>query len=154
MMTDPKTIIVVIDVFRAFTTAAYILDQNPKHYYFTNKSSVVRRLQQQSSILVGKPEIGEALPYTVPNSPTRVRELPLNNKVVIHRTEAGGNGVMNAQNADLILVLSFPTLHATVRYLKHFKKAQIIIRPMGHEGVTPSLGVKVKSGVWREGGVF
>lgn len=137
----PKTVLVVIDVFRAFTTAAYVLEQNPKEYFFTNKSYVVQTLKNHfnESVLIGKPEIGFSLEYTIPNSPTRAAELSLKNKVIIHRTEAGGSGVVNAKNADIIIVLTFPTLKATVRYLKRLKDPKIIIHPMGHEAKKPSL---------------
>ena len=142
-MTLSTSIMVIIDVFRAFTTAAYALDQNPKHYFLTNKTSVVERLikEHPGAFLIGKPEIGQTLKYHIPNSPTRVQKHDLKGKTIIHRTEAGAKGVLESRSAvtPLILVISFPNIVATAKYLKQFDRKTITIKPMGHEGITASL---------------
>ncbi len=137
----PQSITVIIDVFRAFTTAAYVLDQNPQNYFLTNKTPVVERLikKHPNVFLVGKPEIGQSLDYDIPNSPTRVQEHNFKGKTIIHRTEAGAKGVLESSSADLVLVVSFPNVLATAKYLKGFDPATITIKSMGHEGITPSL---------------
>lgn len=140
-LSTPHSIMVIIDVFRAFTTAAYALDQDPENYFLTNKTPVVERLIKEypEPFLIGKPEIGQTLAYHIPNSPTRVQDHDLKGKTIIHRTEAGAKGVLESSSADQILVVSFPNILATAQYLKQFDPATITIKPMGHEGTTPSL---------------
>lgn len=74
---DQTHIFIVIDVFRAFTTASYILERHPKTYILTSRSSVISRLAKEfkNPILIGKPEKGINLTYDIPNSPTRVTEI-------------------------------------------------------------------------------
>jgi 2-phosphosulfolactate phosphatase len=133
---------VVIDVFRAFTTAAYVLDKRPASYMLAVKQSVISNLAKKhiNPLVIGKPEKGmEGDMYTIPNSPTRVLEVKVLDRDVIHRTEAGAKGVLQACEADMILAASFVNAAATAKYIKTLKDPQVTIMPMGHEGVTPSL---------------
>jgi 2-phosphosulfolactate phosphatase len=134
-------IVVVIDVFRAFSTAAYVLDRYPAYYIFAKKSDTISRIAVQYSqpLLIGKAEIGANLNYHIPNSPTRSLQIEVTGKNIFHRTEAGAKGVLLAKDADIILVASFVNSSATARYIRKFPKAKVIIMPMGHEGNTPTL---------------
>jgi 2-phosphosulfolactate phosphatase len=134
-------ITVVIDTFRAFVTSAYILEKKPAIYVLTNRCSVVSRLASKldKPIIIGKSEKGSTQFYDIPNSPTRASELNLNNRNVIHRTAAGGSGVLLSHNSDLILVAGFPNADATANYIRTFNNPEVEILPMGHEGAIPSL---------------
>jgi 2-phosphosulfolactate phosphatase len=139
---EPKvTVTVVIDVFRAFTTACYILQNNPATYILTNKSTVISQLasQFQAPLLIGKPEISASIGYNIPNSPTRVQEINITGQNVLHRTEAGAKGILDAKGADLILAAGLVNADATVLYIKKLINPVVNIAPMGHEGTTPSL---------------
>lgn len=132
---------IVIDAFRAFTTACYVLEQQPATYALTTKSTVVSRLASNLSnpLLIGKPEIGAVLTYDIPNSPTRVKGVKITNQNILHRTEAGAKGVLLAQGADIILAAGFVNADATVQYIKTLTNPKVRIAPMGHEAKTPSL---------------
>lgn len=134
-------ITVVIDTFRAFTTASYVLERNPTAYIITTKSAVVSRLASalQNPLLIGKPEIGAQLAYDILNSPTRVTESMLSGRPVLHRTEAGSRGILLAKEADMVLVAGFVNADATVEYLRKLGTLQITLAPMGHEATRPSL---------------
>jgi len=137
-----KTLVaVVIDVFRAFTTACYILEKLPASYMFTNKSIVVSQHVSKfyDPFLIGKAERGATLKYDIPNSPTRVKEFELKGRNVLHRTEGGANGIMMLKGFDTILVASLANADATVKYLSKLQNPRVSLIPMGHEGVTPSL---------------
>lgn len=136
-------VIIIIDVFRAFTTACHILAQKPAHYFLMNTSASASKLLKNypSAILIGKSEPNTALHYHIPNSPTRVNQINLKDKTVLHRTEAGAKGVLHALQCqyDLVLVAGLVNADATVNYLKHIRANKITLAPMGHEAVTPSL---------------
>jgi 2-phosphosulfolactate phosphatase len=138
---DQITVVVVIDVFRAFTTAAHILKAGPKVYILASKSSVLANLAEQyeSPLLIGKAEKGTNLVYDIPNSPTRLQDLVIRNRNVLHRTQAGANGVLLAKKADVVLLASFVNATATAQYIKSLQNPRVIILPMGHEGLKPSL---------------
>lgn len=132
---------VIIDVFRAFTTACYVLEQTPKKYIYAAKTKVLERLalNYTNTLFIGKNEIGADIKYDIPNSPTRVQEINLSNRVILHRTEAGSKGVLSSVDADIILAASFVNARATVKYIKKLQKPEIKIIPMGHEANSPSI---------------
>lgn len=132
---------IVIDVFRAFTTASYILDGKPAAYMLTEKQSVVSQLAAKhiNPLIIGKPEKGlDGRIYHIPNSPTRLLELEIANRDIIHRTAAGAKGILFAKDADVILAAGFINAAATANYVKGLTNAEVTILPMGHEGETPS----------------
>lgn len=134
-------IAIVIDVFRAFTTASYVLNENPTSYIITTKSEVISKLAFESyaPLLIGKPEKGAVLVYDIPNSPTRVMDCEIRGKNIFHRTEAGAKGILEAEEFDIILAAGFVNAEATIKYIEHFLNPQLQIIPMGHEAQFPSL---------------
>lgn len=131
------SVVVIVDTFRAATTACHILRKEPSEYLVVADSTVARRLaaERRDAVLVGKPEIGSDQAYDVPNSPTRVDALDLAGRSVIHRTTAGTTGVLHA-DAPTVLLAGLVNATATAR-LVGGRPHQLV--PMGHEGTTPSL---------------
>lgn len=134
-------VVVIIDVFRACTTAAYILNRNPKTYILASKSYIIERLASnfENPLLVGKSEKGVDLVYHIPNSPTRTEDVTVSGRHVLHRTEAGANGIILAGQSDILLATGFINASSTAQYIKNMKNVEVIIIPMGHEGTRPSL---------------
>ncbi len=132
---------IVIDVYRAFTTSAYVLDCSPATYVLTTKSSVISRMitDLENPLLIGKAEIGASQRYDIPNSPTRVLEKKIKDRNIFHRTAAGAKGVLSAKKSDIILAAGFINAKATVEYVKTLSNPIVTIMPMGHQGTTPSL---------------
>ena len=135
------TIHIIIDVFRAFSTACTVLSKKPKSYALTNHcTSITQRLSVQNNcILIGKPEKGSAINYHAPNSPNLVANLDLKEKHIYHRTSAGATGVMQSNPNNIVLCTSLNNLPATATYVSQFKNHPVIIQPMGHEANTPSI---------------
>lgn len=135
----------IIDVFRAFTTAAYILKKEPASYTVVVRQDVIVQLAARciNPLIVGKPEMGMGGElFQVPNSPTRVKRLEITGRDVFHRTEAGMQGVIystQAIQADVVLVAGFVNASATIQYIKQFQNPHVTFVPMGHRGTTPSL---------------
>ena len=129
---------VVIDAFRAFATAAYVLHQRPREYLITTTSTSAVRLAtaDPDALLIGKPEIGAHVVYDIPNSPTRVVETRIADRRVVHRTEAGAKGVLAADG--VVLVAFFVNARATAAWLRR-ARAHVRLWPMGHEAASPTL---------------
>ncbi len=138
---DLSCVSVIIDVFRAFTTAAYVLERYPTTYMMTTQSEVISRLASNlmNPLMIGKAEQGTDIIYHIPNSPTRVQGTEITNRNILHRTAAGAKGILLAQNADIVLAVGLVNADATVEYIKTLTNPKITIIPMGHEGTTPSL---------------
>lgn len=134
-------IVVIIDVFRAFTTACHVLSQHPREYIYAKQSQVLSNLftPKIECILIGKNEIGAAINYDIPNSPTHVDSLALKDKTILHRSEAGAAGVLDTHNNDIVFAAALVNAKATVKAIQSLPYNSIRIVPMGHEAQTPSL---------------
>lgn len=132
---------VIVDAFRAFATASYVLQQEPACYAIATNSTVLTRLTTTvvQPFFIGKLEKDANSPtYAIPNSPTRVKELDLKGKHVYHRTAAGAKGILEAQDADIVLAAAFTNAEATACAILRLGTPKVSIIPMGHEGTAPS----------------
>lgn len=132
---------VVIDAFRAFTTASYVLERHPSSYVISTRTAVLTQLAKGAidPLFIGKSEPGVQFTYTIPNSPTRTKQISIISRQVFHRTAAGAKGLLEAAKSDLILAAGFVNADATVAYIHTLECVEVDIVPMGHEGITPSL---------------
>lgn len=139
-MNKYSKVAVVIDVFRAFTTACHILESQPSEYYMVSSSTVAQRLKSDRprALLVGKPEIGANCHYDIPNSPTLVSNLAIKSRPVIHRTNSGAAGAIYHARSGPTIAVCFANLDASARWLKH-NTYDFDIYPMGLDGHVPTL---------------
>lgn len=92
--------VVVIDVLRAFTTAAYAF------------ASGAERI-----VLVGEHEGRKIAGFDHGNSPAEIARTDLRGRVVVLRSSSGTQGVVGATRADAIVVASLVVAAATARWL-------------------------------------
>jgi 2-phosphosulfolactate phosphatase len=112
-------IVLIIDVLRAFSTAAYAFSRRAKEIRLV--SGIQEALDLKSQI-PGSKAIGEVggLPpegFDFGNSPTRILEHDLTGITLIQRTGAGTQGAVRAVNAEVMLATSFVVAGATVEYV-------------------------------------
>lgn len=112
-------IVVVIDVIRAFTTAACAFGAGALDITLVSEVAEARALQKElpGAWLMG--EVG-GLPiagFDLGNSPVEVLEHDLSGKRLIQRTSSGTQGVARARHAALMLTSSMVCAGATARYL-------------------------------------
>jgi 2-phosphosulfolactate phosphatase len=130
--------VVVIDVLRAFTTAAVAFAQGAHEIILV---STAEELFSLSSSYPGSLMIGEINGIPIDgvdygNSPSAIKKVDLSGRSLIQRTTAGTQGVLRSSNARYLLATSLCCLTATLRYI---------------EWVQPSSLTLVESGVF-EGG--
>ena len=120
-------VVIVIDVLRAFSTAAYAFSRGAKEIILV--SSVEEALSLKSTISPAKAmgEVGGLRPegFDFGNSPTYINEADLSGVTMIHRTSAGTQGVVRSQGADVLLASSFVVADATVRYILNLDASEI-----------------------------
>ncbi|MEI6659970.1 MAG: 2-phosphosulfolactate phosphatase [bacterium] len=111
---------VIIDVFRAFTTEAYIFANGASKIIpvIILEEAYAIKKENPEYFLVG--ERGGIKPegFDFGNGPTEVLSVDFSGKTIIHTTSNGTKGLMNASNADAVLVGSFVMADSIVKYIK------------------------------------
>lgn len=111
-------LVLIIDVLRAFSTAAYAFSRGAKEIILV---STIEEAFDLKSKLPGAKIMGEVngLPpagFDFGNSPTRILEHDLTNITLIQRTGAGTQGAVRSVKADVMLACSFVVAKATMDY--------------------------------------
>ena len=109
---------VVIDVFRAFSLEAYLFSLGAETVIPVGDKELAYRMKAEnpSYILAGERH-GKILPdFDTGNAPSRLADLNIAGKTVIHTTSAGTQGIANAIYADEILGASLVNAKATAEY--------------------------------------
>jgi len=133
-----RGVVVIIDVFRAFSVACYAFDSGAIQYIAVGDAKSAFELQKRynNSVLVGEREEKKIEGFDFGNSPTEILKVNLKGKTVIHTTTAGTNGLVNAKNASLLLTGSFVNADAIVKYIKTLKPEHVTLVAMGYRAET------------------
>jgi 2-phosphosulfolactate phosphatase len=120
-------VVIVIDVLRAFSTAAYAFSRGAKEIILV--STVEEALSLKSTIPPARAmgEVSGLRPegFDFGNSPTYIDEADLSGVTMIHRTSAGTQGVVRSQGAQVLLASSFVVTAATVRYISNLDTPEV-----------------------------
>ena len=113
-------LVVVIDVLRAFTTAAFAFESGAQNIMLvsTVEEALALRQQMPHALLVGEVEGLPVKEFDFNNSPSALAGLDLSQRQVIQRTSAGVQGVVHSTQAETLLVGSFVCAGATVRHIQ------------------------------------
>ena len=110
---------VIIDVFRAFTTAAFAIAAGAREIILVADHEQALALKAADPTLFLTGEIGgKPIPgFDLGNSPSRMEGLDLGGRRVVQRTSSGTQGVVAAAGASEIILGSLVIAGATARYL-------------------------------------
>jgi 2-phosphosulfolactate phosphatase len=113
-------VVVVIDVCRAFTTAAYAFGAGAQRIYVTGAVEEALDLKRRipGALAMGEVE-GEYIPgFDFGNSPVELSGANLSGRVLIQRTSAGTQGIVRSTGARHLLAGSFAVASATIRAIQ------------------------------------
>ena len=130
---------VIIDVFRAFTVEAYAMSSGAKMIIPVGDKQVAYNLKVENPdyILIGERH-GKILPgFDYGNSPSQIENVNLKDKVIIHTTSAGTQGIANAKNADMILTGSLVNARAIAEFIRQNDFKDVSLVCMGLEAIEP-----------------
>ena len=120
-------VVIVIDVIRAFTNAAFAFSRGAKEIYPVSKVKEALQLKAQipNSLVCG--EEGGIPPegFDFGNSPTQTNLLDLSGRVIVQRTGAGTQGIVRSVNAEHMLAVSMVVAKATVTSVQQFDPGSI-----------------------------
>ena len=133
---EAKGIVVIIDVFRAFSVACYCFKKGAVRIYPVGEIADALSLNKEipDSILIGE-RYGKKLEgFDFGNSPTEIISADLHSKVVVHTTHAGTQGLVNAFHADELLTGAFVNASATAAYIRGRAPEIVTLVRMGLNG--------------------
>ena len=126
----------IVDVFRAFTTAAFCVAAGAREIVLVNDHEEALAMKRADPLLFlsgeidGRPIAG----FDVGNSPSAIVHLDLEGRRVVQRTSSGTQGVVAASGAQAIMLGSFVIAAATVRYVRE-RANDVTIVAMGQNAV-------------------
>lgn len=131
---------VVIDAFRAFTTAAHVMANGAEQILPVGSVEEAFELRRQHPdwVLMGEEGGKRVEGFDFGNSPYDASLADFSMKTVVQRTGAGTQGVVNARRADNILLGSFVMAGAIVRFIKRAQPEVVSLVAMGDVGVEPN----------------
>jgi 2-phosphosulfolactate phosphatase len=114
-------VVVVIDVLRAFSNAAYAFSRGAKEIYPVGTVEEALQFKEVTPNLLAMGEVGGLPPegFDLGNSPTQTKELGLMGKIIVQRTGAGTQGIVRSVKAEIMFAASFVVASATVKYIQN-----------------------------------
>jgi 2-phosphosulfolactate phosphatase len=137
---EARGLAVIIDVFRAFTTAAHVMANGAEMIIpvLTVEDSFRLRGLHPDWLQIGEEGGIKVEGFDYGNSPYDASRADFIGRTVIQRTGAGTNGVVNAQGAEERILGSFVMAEAIVRYIKKRDPRVVSLVAMGNVGVEPN----------------
>ena len=110
-----RGVVVVVDVIRAFTTAAYAFGAGAREIWLVADVDEARALGRAwpEAILMGEDRGRRPDGFHLSNSPVDAASADLDGRVVIQRTSAGTQGAVAAVDADCLFAASLVCAAAT-----------------------------------------
>lgn len=119
--------VVVIDVLRAFTTAAYALQAGASKIIPIADVDEALKMQNEyeQAFIMGEEGGFKPDAFDFSNSPSEILKQDLSGITLIQRTTAGTQGLNQAIQADTLFAASFVVAKATAQYLKQLNPPQV-----------------------------
>ncbi len=138
-------IVIVIDVIRAFSVAAYALAGGARALWLVREVEEAFALRQREpeALLAGEVR-GRLIPgFDFNNSPARMAQADVSGRLLIQRTGAGTQGAVNVINATHLLLCSLVNARATAIYARSLAKTTdgvitlMPTEPIKEDGIQP-----------------
>jgi 2-phosphosulfolactate phosphatase len=129
--------VAIIDVFRAFTSAAVALANGATRITMVGTVEEALSLRDRGIGQVCMGEVGGRAPagFDFGNSPFELSRVDLHGKALIQRTSAGTQGIVAAAQAERRYAAALVTARATTRAMMVGKPERITLVAMGKETV-------------------
>lgn len=132
---EARGTVVIIDVFRAFTTAAVAFSKGAEKIVLVAEVEDALRLREQGVGEICMGEVNGIRPdgFDLGNSPYEMLDADVAGKTLIQSTRAGTVGMSAAVNASQIYAGSFAIAGATVKAILRDAPALVTVVAMGWE---------------------
>lgn len=129
-------ITIIIDVFRAFTTAAIAFDRGATQITLVAEADDALELHRSGvgDLLMGEVDGKRPDGFDFGNSPYEISQADVVGKSLVQSTRAGTVGVAAAENADTIYLGSFVVAQASAEAIQRRGPEVVSIIAMGDQG--------------------
>lgn len=141
---EARGVVVVIDVCRAFTTAAYAFGSGAERILLAGTVDEALALRERFPGALVMGEVG-GMPveaFDLWNSPSQVEGLDLAGKTLVQRTSAGTQGIVRSTAAEHLLASSFAVAGATVRAIQAYQPREVTFVITGAYPEDPRFGLE------------
>lgn len=120
-------LVVVIDVLRAFSNAAYAFSVGAESITLVSDAQEALDLKARTpgALVIGEVDGLPPEGFDFGNSPTEIIQHDLRGKHLIQRTSAGTQGVIRSVNAGTLFAASFVVAGATVRAIQRLEPEKV-----------------------------
>jgi 2-phosphosulfolactate phosphatase len=127
--------VVIIDVFRAFSTACYAFANGASSVIAVGEVNEARKLKSNNPewVLMGERGGKKLEGFDHNNSPSEIESVDLQGKTVVLTTHAGTQGLANATSSDRLLTGSFVNARTTVQNILSKDPSRVSLVRMGVE---------------------
>lgn len=131
-----RGVVIIIDVFRAYTTAAVALSRGAEKIVLVAEVEEALELRDDGVGELCMGEVGGMRPegFDFNNSPSQISRADVEGKNIIQSTRAGTVGMAAAQGADHLYGGSLAVASATVEAVRRLDPSLVTIVAMGSEG--------------------
>lgn len=125
---------VIIDVFRAFSTACYAYGNGASAIYPAGSIEEAFNLKKRfpDAILAGERNERRPAGFDLGNSPLQLLQADVRGKKIIHATSSGTRGITNAIHADTVMTGSFVNAEAIARFIRKNRPEYVSLVCMGY----------------------
>jgi len=120
-------VVVVIDVLRAFSTAAYAFGAGAKSITLVSEveEALELKAQMQNALVMGEVHGVKPGRFDYGNSPTEIIRQNLAGQHLVQRTSAGTQGVVRSLNAERLFTASFVVADTTGRTIQQLEPEEV-----------------------------
>ncbi len=129
-------VVVIIDVFRAFTTAAVALSRGAERLILTTEidDAYMLRKRKEAYYCVGEVDGKKPEDFDFGNSPFEIEQADVAGKTLVLSTRAGTVGANAAWHAERLYGAAFTNARATAGLLRAANPPLVTLVPMGRNG--------------------
>jgi 2-phosphosulfolactate phosphatase len=118
-LADVTGAVIVVDVIRAFTTAAFAFAAGAKEIYLVSTLDEALALKsEKNAIAIGEVKGRRPQQFDLSNSPVLASRADLEGRTLVQRTSAGTQGVVAARSATRMWCASLVVASATARAVR------------------------------------
>jgi len=135
---DASGVVVIIDVFRAFTVAAIALANGAERIIMVDDLDKALALKEQNigSFCMGERKGIKPVEFDFGNSPAELIDIQFDGETLIQTTSNGTRGIVAAKGAQTIYAGSLVTANATVDAINNHNTRLVTLVPMGDKDIT------------------